>query len=123
MFWIRIGCADDDASDAGGDDGIRARRRATVCATGFECDVKRRAARIVTAFVRAAKRLDFRVRQARAPMPAASDDFAAFHQHRADHWIRRSRAVAAPGEAQSRPHPAQFATADRVFLPLRGHMI
>jgi hypothetical protein len=43
----------------------------------------------------------FRVRQSRAPMPAAPDDFSAFHQHRADHRIRRSRAVAALCQLQS----------------------
>jgi hypothetical protein len=47
MFWIRIGRADDNFFYSGGDNGVRARRRAAVRATRFERDIKRRAARIV----------------------------------------------------------------------------
>lgn len=104
MVRIRVNCADNHAFDASGDDGVRARRRATVRGTGFECHVKRRTARVVTALLRVAERLDFRVWQARAPMPAASDDFSALHQNRAYHRIRRSRAVAAPGEPEGEAH-------------------
>src|ERR1019366_5062331 len=104
VFRIRIGGADDDAPDAGGDDGIRARRRATVRATRFERDVKCRAARIVAAFLRVAERLDFRMRQTGALMPATPDDFPAFHQHCADHRNWRSRAVAAPGKPEGVSH-------------------
>jgi len=104
MFRVRIGRADDDAFDSRRDDGVRARRRAAVRAAGFERDAKRRAARIETTFLRVMERLDFRVRQARAPMPAAPDDFAIVHQHRANHRIRRGRAVTAPGEAEGKPH-------------------
>ena len=104
MFRIRIRRADDDCSYSGGDDGVRAGWRAAVSATWFERDVKRRAAWIVTALLSVAERLDFRVRQTRAPMPAAADDFPAFHQHRADHRIRRSRAEAAPCEPKGEAH-------------------
>jgi hypothetical protein len=100
MFRVRVNRADNNAFDAGGDDGVRAGRRATLRATRFERYEKRRAARIMAAFLRVAERLDFRVRSAGAPVPAASDDFAAFHQYRAHHWIRRSRAVTAPGEPE-----------------------
>ena len=44
MFWVRINRANDDAFDAGGDDGVRAGRRAALGATRFERYVKRRAA-------------------------------------------------------------------------------
>jgi hypothetical protein len=56
-------------------------------------------------------------------VPAAPDDFAAFHQHRADYRIWRSRAKAAPGEPQGFPHPAQLVIADRLSLSCCGHMI
>jgi hypothetical protein len=48
----------------------------------------------VPALLRVAERLDFRVWSTRVPVPAAPDDFSAFDQNRADHWIRRSRAAA-----------------------------
>jgi hypothetical protein len=35
---------------------------------------------------------------------AEADEFAALHQHRAHHWIRRSRAVAAPGKPEGEAH-------------------
>jgi hypothetical protein len=59
---------------------------------------------VLAAFLSIAERLDFRVRQAGAPMPAAPDDFSTFHQYRADHWIRRSRVVTAPGEPEGVSH-------------------
>lgn len=108
MFRIRIRCADNHAFDFRRDDGFRARRRAAVRAAGFERHVKRRAFRRISALLRIAKRLDFRVWFARVPVPAASDDFAALHQHRADHRIGRSRAVAAPGEADGLSHVIQI---------------
>ena len=72
--------------------------------TRFERDIKRRTARIVPALFGIIKRLDFRVRQTSAPMPAAPDDFTAFHQNRANHRIGRSQAVAAPGEPEGVSH-------------------
>jgi hypothetical protein len=68
----------------------------------------------MTAFLRIAERLDFRVRQTRSPVPAAPDDLTAFHQHRADHWIRRSRAVAAPGEPEGEAHKLGFFSSHRL---------
>jgi hypothetical protein len=62
----------------------------------------------VAALLRVAERLNFRVRQARAPMPAAPDDFSAFHQNGADHRVRRSRAIAAPREAQGKEQMMKF---------------
>jgi hypothetical protein len=59
---------------------------------------------MVTVLLCVVKRLDFGVWQARAPMPAAPDDFPALHQYCAHHRIRRSHAVAALREAQRKPH-------------------
>ena len=53
---------------------------------------------------RVAQRFDFRVRPARPAMPALPNDFALLYQHGADHRIRRGRAVATPGEAESPAH-------------------
>jgi hypothetical protein len=50
-------------------------------------------------------------------MPAAPDDFSAFHQHGADHRIRRSRAIAAPGEPEGEAHMMQFAFREDVRAP------
>ena len=100
MSWIWIRCANNRALDTGGDEGIRAGRRATMRAARLECDVKCRAFGIVAVFLCVAKRLDFRVRQTSAPMPAAPDDFPAPHKQRADHRIWRSFAIAAPGEPE-----------------------
>jgi len=46
VFQIRIRRTGDNFFNSGGDDGLCARRRATVRATWFERNVKRRAARI-----------------------------------------------------------------------------
>ena len=70
----------------------------------FQCDVKRRAAWRVAVILRVAEGFDFCVWPAGAPVPAAADDFAAFHQHCADQRIWRSRAVAAPGKAKGEAH-------------------
>ena len=104
VLRIRVGCADDNLFDSSGDDGIRAGRRAAARATRFERDVKYRAARRVAVFLRVAERLDFRVRQACAPVPAVADDFSAFDQNRADHRIRRRCAEASPGEPERKAH-------------------
>ena len=104
MSWIRIRCANNHALDSRRNNRFRAGRRAAVCAAGFERHVKRRAARIVATLLRVAERLNFRVWQARAPMPAAADGFAALHQHRAHHRIRRSRAVATPGKPEGKAY-------------------
>jgi hypothetical protein len=41
-------------------------------------------------------------------LPGEPDDFAAFHQNRTDHRIRRSCAVATPGEAEGKAHELGF---------------
>jgi len=51
------------------------------------------------------------MRQTSASVPTAPDDFAAFHQQRADHWIRRSRAVAVPGEPEGVSHELGYSIA------------
>ena len=101
-IWINR--ANHDPVDASRFDRLRAGRRAPVRATRFERHVKRRAARMVAVLLRVTERRDFRVGLARAPMPAAPDDFSALHQHRADHGIGRSRAKTAPGEAKGEAH-------------------
>jgi hypothetical protein len=54
----------------------------------------------VSVFHCVVKRFDFCVRQTRAPMPAASDDFPLFYQYRADHRIGRSHAQAPSGKPE-----------------------
>lgn len=76
----------------------------------LECDVQCRAA---CAFARSAKCEHFRVRLARAVVIAFADDFAATHHDRADGWIRRSAADAAP---------RQFACAFEIQPVEGGHM-
>ena len=99
MFRIGVRRADNDAPNAGGFDGVGARRRAAVRAARFECDIKRRAFGAVPTSLRIANRFHFRVRFARAMMPALADDFGVLHQHRADHWVGRSQPVGAAREA------------------------
>ena len=62
------------------------------------------------------QRLDFRVRPAGAPMPALADDFALFQQHRADHRVRRGRAITAPRKAQRASDECAFQFTGRFFL-------
>jgi hypothetical protein len=54
--------------------------------------------------LRVSERLNLRVRFARPPMPAASDDFSALHHHRTHHWIRRCHAAATPGKPEGEAH-------------------
>ena len=62
----------------------------------------------MTVFLRIAERLDFRVWFAGTPVPAASDDFAAPHQHRADRRIRRRHAATAPRQTDGLSHVIQI---------------
>jgi hypothetical protein len=55
-----------------------------------------------------AESLDFGVRQARAPVPAASDDFSTFQENRADYRVRRSQATRARREAQRLTHESKI---------------
>src|SRR5258706_11253148 len=87
-----------------GDNCVRAGRGATVRATGFKRDIQSRPFRVVPLLLGIAERFDLSMRLARAPVPTASDDFAAFHKHRADHWIWRSSAVAAPRKGKCLAH-------------------
>src|SRR5207247_3446855 len=103
VLWIRVRRGRNDACDAGGPDGIGAGRSAAVRGTRFEGDVERRAVCVVLDLLGILNRFDFRVRLARAAMPALADDLAVFREHRADHWIGRGRAVAAPGETKGEP--------------------
>ena len=94
--------------DSRRDDGIRAGRRAALCATGFKRYEQRRAARIMAVFLRIAERLNFRVWSARAPVPAAPDEFSALHQYRADRRIRRRCAATAPRQTDGLSHVIQI---------------
>jgi hypothetical protein len=59
-------------------------------------------------FLPITERLDFRVWFARAPVPAAPDDFAAFYQYRADRRIRRRQATTAPRQTDGLSHVIQI---------------
>ena len=104
VFRIRVSRANENFFDARRDERVRARRRAAVRATGFKRDVNGRALGIVTALLCITECRDFRVGTTRWGGPSAPDDFASFHQHRADRRVGRSRAVAAQREAQREAH-------------------
>jgi hypothetical protein len=93
----------DDAGNAGGDDGVGARRRSAVMRAGFERNVKRRAA---GGLAGAAQHLDFGMRPATTLRPAAADDDAVFDEHRADRGVGPGAAQPAPAEQQRKRHEA-----------------
>ena len=59
---------------------------------------------LVPPLLRISERLNFRMRLARAMMPAAPNDFAPLDQDCADHGVWRSRAIAPAGQTQGQPH-------------------
>jgi hypothetical protein len=60
-----------------------------VGAARFESHVERRATGRGATLASVAQGVDFRVWLASATVPALPDDFAALHEHSADHRIRR----------------------------------
>src|SRR5689334_16018042 len=104
MTRIWIDGSDDNSFDSGGDNGSGARWGSPVGGTRFESDIERRARRVPAMFIRFAEGLNFRMRQARAPMPSTRDDLGIFHQDRTDHGIRGGRAIAPAGKTQSQAH-------------------
>ena len=102
-FGIGILERRDDARDAGGDDGVGARRRFAVMRAGLERDVERRAA---CRRAGAAQRLDFGVRPAARLGPAAADNVAVLDDHGADRRIGPGAAEPAPSEAKRKRHEA-----------------
>jgi hypothetical protein len=104
MFRIRIDHADGHALDSRGDNAICAGRRAAARGTRFQSDIERCAIHQMTAFLRIADGFNFRMGFPCPRVPAAADDFAALHENRTDHRIRRRCAVAAPGEPEGEAH-------------------
>jgi hypothetical protein len=96
VFRIWVGSANDDSFNSRRFNGTSARRRAPLRATRLQRHVKRRRARIVSALFGVPKRFNFRVRQSRALMPAASDNLTAANQNSAHHRVGRRRAKATP---------------------------
>ena len=97
---IGIGRAGHHPPDAGGDDRVRAGRRAALRATRFESDVERGAFGVVSAFLGVADGFNFRVRLPALPMPAPADDLPAPGQNGADQGIGRSPSISAARQAQ-----------------------
>ena len=82
---VRIFEGADDARDAGGDQGVHARRRFSVMGAGFERDVGGGAAGGVT---RVAQGFGFGVRAAALLGPAAADDGSLIDDDAADGRVR-----------------------------------
>jgi hypothetical protein len=78
---IGVGRTRHDPENACADNGLRARRSASMSATWLEGDIKRGAFGMITASLCSAKRFDFRVRFSGAPMPAAAYNPAVLDQH------------------------------------------
>ena len=97
-FGIGIFERRDHARNAGGDDGVGARRRFAVMRARLERDVERRAARRLAG---AAQRLDFGMRPPAGLRPAAADDDAVLDDHRADRGIGPGAAEPAPAKRQA----------------------
>ena len=69
-------------------------------ATWLQRDIERGTTRTVVALFAVAQRLDLRVRQPRAPVPAASDDFPMLDEDCADQRVGGSLLVRAGRKAQ-----------------------
>src|SRR5438309_10693418 len=93
MFRIGISCADKYASDASGDDCLRARRCPPVSRAGFESDIEGSTFRAMRVRGSITERFDFCVRLAGTTMPTATHDLATLDHHRSNHWIGRGQAV------------------------------
>src|SRR6185437_784572 len=90
-----------DAREPGRGERIGARRRATVVAARLEREVCRSAA---GRFAHRLERAHFRVRLARALVPALGEDPAVAHDHAAHARIRRRRVAAALDERERAGH-------------------
>ncbi|AHI68002.1 hypothetical protein BTL_4016 [Burkholderia thailandensis H0587] len=97
----RIARGDHDARDARRDERVRARRRPAEVRAGLERHVRGCAAR---AFARFAQRVHFRVRFARAAVPARAERLGAARDHAADARVRMRRVKPLFGEPQRMGH-------------------
>ena len=102
--WIRIGGPHDHARKPGGDQSLRAGRRAPLRTAGFQGDIEGRAPGGAAVLLDVAQRLDFRMGVARAPVPAAPENCPGAHHHRAHHGVGRRRAITAPGQPEGQAH-------------------
>jgi hypothetical protein len=94
MLWIGIVRADDHALDAGCDDRLCARWRASVCATRFKRYVQRGVGLGFPA--EGAQGHDLGVRLTRLGVEPLGNDLAVLDNQRADHRIGMRRAPTAP---------------------------
>jgi hypothetical protein len=101
---VWIDCADDDTSDAGGDNGIRARRCPAVGAARLERHIKGGAFRVMTTTLGSVQRFDLSVGQPGTVMPSAANDVTSLYDHGSDDWIRRGGAVSFSGQPQTQTH-------------------
>ena len=99
---IRIAGAHDDGAEAGGQDGVDARRRAAVRAAGLERHVQDGVRGGLTA--QGAQRHHFGMRFSDLGVEPFGDDLAAFGDHRPDHRVRMRTAPSLTGELESSPH-------------------
>lgn len=101
---VGVGGADDDAGDAGREDGVGAGRGAAVCAAGFEGDVEGGAFRGMSVAGGVAEGGDFGVGSPGASVPALADDFSAFDEQGADAGIGIRASEALGREGKGAPH-------------------
>ena len=92
----RVVAGDDDAPDAGREDGVRARRLLTVVAARLERHVEGGALQVGVAGGR--DRVDLRVRAAVLLVPALAEHPIVLDHHRSDHRVGAHAAHAALGE-------------------------
>jgi len=100
---VRIGIVEgrDHARDTGADHRVGARRRLAFMRTGLERHIERGAARGLAG---ALQRLRFRMRASARLRPAATEDFAVFHNDRANGGIGPGIAEPAAAQRQRQVH-------------------
>lgn len=84
---VGVGGGDDDALEAGGDEGVGAGGGTAVSGTGFEGDVEGGAVGALAATAGVVEGDDFGVGTAGVLMPALADDASVFDEDGADHGI------------------------------------
>jgi hypothetical protein len=102
-FEIRIPRADDDASDAGVEDRLRAWRGRTRVIARLEGHVERGSAHVVAARGRVAKRFDFGMRLAAHPVKSLAERRRTERENGADRRVRRRASAPAFREFASTP--------------------
>ena len=105
-FGIGIAHRRDDAPDAGGTDGVGARRRLAVMRARLEGDDERRPARLVAG---REQRRELGVRTAILGVPPLRDRFIAAEHHGADEGIGGDATPSTPRELERAAHGRQLA--------------